>query len=141
MKINDRVLGMPVSLSPLDKSIKEFKRAVLKLEAELKVSIYSDCLFIVPNFNFLRYFSIGTTDMENVGPMEKRSLEGQRYQRSVDDDGTSIHRARRTVWKTMVQTPGSYFVVSEKLNSCPRFIMLLPNLLERDHTDIWAFTA
>ncbi|XP_062206820.1 probable glutamate carboxypeptidase LAMP1 [Phragmites australis] len=36
MEINERVLGMPVSLSPLHTSIKEFKSAVLKLEFELK---------------------------------------------------------------------------------------------------------
>ncbi|KAL6616049.1 hypothetical protein ACP70R_038319 [Stipagrostis hirtigluma subsp. patula] len=34
--MNERVLGMPVSLSPLHKSIKEFKRAVLKVDSELK---------------------------------------------------------------------------------------------------------
>ncbi|TKW16708.1 hypothetical protein SEVIR_5G317000v4 [Setaria viridis] len=36
MGINERVLGMPVSLSPLHKSIKEFRRAVLKVDSELK---------------------------------------------------------------------------------------------------------
>ncbi|CAO2166350.1 unnamed protein product [Urochloa humidicola] len=36
MSINERVLGMPVSLSPLHKSIKEFRRAVLKVDSELK---------------------------------------------------------------------------------------------------------
>ncbi|KAK3161905.1 hypothetical protein QOZ80_1BG0082920 [Eleusine coracana subsp. coracana] len=36
MDINRRVLGMPVNLSPLYKSIKEFKRAVLKVDSELK---------------------------------------------------------------------------------------------------------
>ncbi|XP_047056785.1 probable glutamate carboxypeptidase LAMP1 [Lolium rigidum] len=35
--INERVLGMPVSLSPLHKSIKEFDRAVLKVNSELEV--------------------------------------------------------------------------------------------------------
>ncbi|XP_071684519.1 probable glutamate carboxypeptidase LAMP1 isoform X1 [Lolium perenne] len=35
--INERVLGMPVSLSPLHKSIKEFDRAVLKVDSELEV--------------------------------------------------------------------------------------------------------
>ncbi|XP_071684521.1 probable glutamate carboxypeptidase LAMP1 isoform X2 [Lolium perenne] len=34
--INERVLGMPVSLSPLHKSIKEFDRAVLKVDSELE---------------------------------------------------------------------------------------------------------
>jgi hypothetical protein len=43
MDINGRVLGMPVSLSPLHESIREFKRAVLKVDSELKVSICSDC--------------------------------------------------------------------------------------------------
>ncbi|KAF8696384.1 hypothetical protein HU200_037295 [Digitaria exilis] len=36
MSINARVLGMPVSLSPLDNSIKKFRRAVLKVDSELK---------------------------------------------------------------------------------------------------------
>ncbi|KAL6845141.1 hypothetical protein ACP4OV_024636 [Aristida adscensionis] len=36
MTIKERVLGMPVSLSPLHKSIKVFKTAVLKLDSELK---------------------------------------------------------------------------------------------------------
>ncbi|RLN23627.1 putative glutamate carboxypeptidase 2 [Panicum miliaceum] len=36
MGINERVLGVPVSLSPLHKSIKEFRRAVLKVDSELK---------------------------------------------------------------------------------------------------------
>jgi N-acetylated-alpha-linked acidic dipeptidase len=36
MGISERVLGMPVSLSPLHKSIKEFRRAVLKVDSELK---------------------------------------------------------------------------------------------------------
>ncbi|GJM93172.1 hypothetical protein PR202_ga09703 [Eleusine coracana subsp. coracana] len=36
MDINKRVLGMPVNLSPLYKSIKEFKRAILKVDSELK---------------------------------------------------------------------------------------------------------
>lgn len=35
--INERVLGMPVSVSPLHKSIKEFNRAVIKVDSELKV--------------------------------------------------------------------------------------------------------
>ncbi|RLM92591.1 putative glutamate carboxypeptidase 2 [Panicum miliaceum] len=39
MGISERVLGMPVSLSPLHKSIKEFRRAVLKVDSELKVCI------------------------------------------------------------------------------------------------------
>nr|XP_051227728.1 probable glutamate carboxypeptidase LAMP1 isoform X2 [Lolium perenne] len=34
--INKSVLGMPVSLSPLQKSIKEFDKAVLKVDSELK---------------------------------------------------------------------------------------------------------
>jgi hypothetical protein len=33
------VLGMPVRLLPLHESIKEFKRAVLKVDSELKVSV------------------------------------------------------------------------------------------------------
>ncbi|WVZ68884.1 hypothetical protein U9M48_017764 [Paspalum notatum var. saurae] len=36
LRINERVLGMPVSLSPLHKSIKEFRRAVLEVDSELK---------------------------------------------------------------------------------------------------------
>lgn len=36
LRINERVLGMPVGLSPLHKSIKEFRRAVLKVDSELK---------------------------------------------------------------------------------------------------------
>jgi len=36
MGINERVIGMPVSLSPLHKSIKEFRSAVLKVDSELK---------------------------------------------------------------------------------------------------------
>jgi N-acetylated-alpha-linked acidic dipeptidase len=39
MGISERVLGMPVSLSPLHKSIKEFRRAVRKVDSELKVCI------------------------------------------------------------------------------------------------------
>ncbi|KAK1667154.1 hypothetical protein QYE76_055313 [Lolium multiflorum] len=35
--INERVRGMPVSLSPLHKSIKEFDMAVLKVDSELEV--------------------------------------------------------------------------------------------------------
>ncbi|XP_047059344.1 probable glutamate carboxypeptidase LAMP1 isoform X2 [Lolium rigidum] len=34
--INKSVLGLPVSLSPLQKSIKEFEKAVLKVDSELK---------------------------------------------------------------------------------------------------------
>ncbi|KAM3351143.1 hypothetical protein ACQJBY_023257 [Aegilops geniculata] len=34
--INKRVLGMPVSLSPLHRSIKQFNRAVLKVDSELQ---------------------------------------------------------------------------------------------------------
>ncbi|KAL5223380.1 hypothetical protein ABZP36_028093 [Zizania latifolia] len=34
--INERLLGVPVSLSPLQKSIEEFKRAALKVDSELK---------------------------------------------------------------------------------------------------------
>ena len=37
MDINKRVLGMPVSLSPLHKSIKQLNRAVLKVDSELQV--------------------------------------------------------------------------------------------------------
>nr|CAB3478261.1 unnamed protein product [Digitaria exilis] len=45
MSINARVLGMPVSLSPLDNSIKKFRRAVLKVDSELKIygpSLHND---------------------------------------------------------------------------------------------------
>lgn len=40
---------MPVSLSPLHKSIKEFKSAVLKVDSELKVSGASDCCMLLPD--------------------------------------------------------------------------------------------
>lgn len=36
VNIKERVLGMPVSLSPLHKSIKEFDRTVLKVDTEIK---------------------------------------------------------------------------------------------------------
>jgi len=45
MGINERVIGMPVSLSPLHKSIKEFRRAVLKVDSELKVCILLVAVF------------------------------------------------------------------------------------------------
>ena len=47
--------------------------------------------------------------MENLGTMEKLSIEDQRHQRPVDDDWKGVHRAGRVVWKTMVQTPGKVF--------------------------------
>jgi hypothetical protein len=91
MSINERVLGMPVSLSPLHKSIKEFIRAVSKVDSELKVCMHK-LQYVVPvpyfklSITSQSVFLLGTTDMENLGTMEKLPIEGQRHQRPVDDD-------------------------------------------------------
>ena len=91
-------------------------------------------------FNFLLYFFIiGSTDMENLGPMEKQSLEGQRHQWPADDDRAGIHRPGRTVWTAMVQTPGKFFwwVLRKYCHQ----LMLLPDSRKRNHTDLRTFTA
>jgi hypothetical protein len=53
---------MPVSLSPLHKSIKEFDRAVLEVDSELKVSASLGCclFFLVRCFNseHCKFFSV-----------------------------------------------------------------------------------
>lgn len=67
------------------------------------------CSILQTLYNFLVCFLLGSTDMENLGTMEKLSIEGQRHQRPVDDDWKGVHRAGRVVWKTMVQTPGKVF--------------------------------
>ena len=58
MGVKERVLGMPVSLSPLHKSIKEFDRAVLKVDSELKVSCSSDCCLLLFVHSFIFELSI-----------------------------------------------------------------------------------
>jgi hypothetical protein len=77
--------------------------------------------------------------MENLGPMEKQSLEGQRHQWPADDDRTGIHRPGRTVWTAMVQTPGKFFWWV--LRKYCHHLMLLPDSRKRNHTDLRTFTA
>jgi hypothetical protein len=55
LDISESVLGVSVSLSPLHKSIKEFRKAVLKVDSELKVSILliAACCCLIHVFNFV----------------------------------------------------------------------------------------
>lgn len=52
--INKRLLGVPVSSSPLQKSIAEFKRAALQMDSEMKVSflMFVACCCLIHSFNF-----------------------------------------------------------------------------------------
>lgn len=53
--ISETVLGMSVSLSPLHKSIEVFRKAVLKVDSELKVStlLIAACCCLIHGFNFV----------------------------------------------------------------------------------------
>lgn len=108
--------------------------------------IYSpDCCMLLPDpcfqlcLTFLPFFLLGSTDMENLVPMEKQPLKGQRHQWSVDDDRTGIHRPGRTVWTAMVQTPGTF--LRWVLRKSCHHLMLPPNSRKRNHTDLRTFAA